>query len=741
MKQNKKWIALFLFIYVLSISVISSFSLSAQNFINALENKAQEKYGAQSIILKNTSDIKAINNADLIGSFDVTSTFKEKNGEINFGWFDKNGWDIAHLKVIKGTFPTKQKEVLIESSYLKLFKPTLQVGDYISIDNRNYKIKGIVDDYSALWTPNSEIKYPNIFTIKKNNSANNIEGNSLVFFKNDSMEKSINLSNTYGETNFLNENYYNKGLVQVERLNNVSDFFSLILFICIGISLINIYNLFHRKQLFTLGILRSQGFNIKQISLFKILQGVSLIIVGSIMSYPISYLINLILCKVLYSNLEIKVKLFSLESTKSIILLILIFVVFILINTLYEIKKIKNKPISFLLKDTSKQMPSEKEAIFYQKKFHFSYIGNITAIVLSLLIAIISIFLTKENTIDPFENPLFYVNANETIDFTEKDDKVIIYNKIRTLDINSIKNIQNDEFVKMVEKKAFTEDLNVYNLETREKLDNVEISILDFYDWNIRDNIPYEFSELENEAIIYTNNPSFPETKNLYISRVTKNNKEFNWKVPVKKIFKSESDKTEIILNINSEKKYKNPLFLGYSEILITLKNEIPKENRLKIEDEIKGMANVIPGSLSQNVQLSFEEDDQIYFYIYALGLISFFVTVGLVALSIFSIIYEYYEKNKRRIGIYRSLGLTVDNIEKQFTKIIFKMYLICIVLAFLIYAAFYISVDSQYKFYYYLLYFIGIIFLESVILKLIIKVIHQKMKKTPISILLKYNE
>lgn len=117
-----------------------------------------------------TLDIKESN----ISSLDA---YIEEMGEIEIGaeegnyiigYASEKARDMGNIHMIEGGFAKTSDEIVVcESTYYECFYEN-KIGDYIEIDNHNYKLTGIINDYSVAWNKmqDSDILYPNILTVK-----------------------------------------------------------------------------------------------------------------------------------------------------------------------------------------------------------------------------------------------------------------------------------------------------------------------------------------------------------------------------------------------------------------------------------------------------------------------------------------------------------------------------------------------------------------------------------------------
>ena len=158
-----------------ALSVIFSFpfivSLVSGMLVNLCKEESEKIYGRFDNIIYNVSyedsleEITDIDNVERYVEYYGTIDVYEMNGKFLFGAVDKNARELGNICVVKGTLPQKDTEVcLCESLYYELYAD-YEIGSIISIGNQNYKMVGLINDYSVAWNkPVKDTDYlcPNI---------------------------------------------------------------------------------------------------------------------------------------------------------------------------------------------------------------------------------------------------------------------------------------------------------------------------------------------------------------------------------------------------------------------------------------------------------------------------------------------------------------------------------------------------------------------------------------------------
>ena len=98
------------------------------------------------------------------GTITTLKQTKQNDETIVIGYMDDTAQNLAHVKIKEGTMPEKENEIALTFSAnyrLGLY----QIGDSVTIDNIQYRLSGIVSDYSAVWSKpenDSQHLFPNM---------------------------------------------------------------------------------------------------------------------------------------------------------------------------------------------------------------------------------------------------------------------------------------------------------------------------------------------------------------------------------------------------------------------------------------------------------------------------------------------------------------------------------------------------------------------------------------------------
>lgn len=254
--KDKKKTLLYIFIISISIAIF----LSSTGFFNGLKNNrlelSEEKNGSYHIELKNLSTkqvnklkkdtaLKKIYNEYILGEFN-----DDGDGLI---LYRERGYSNAekHLNnLLKGEYPKKGNEVLINKGYLKRLNirigDTFTVNHYVSNDNTNtikeeeskFKVSGIIDDFSA----DTNMSFILVSDDYGKTHINNLKVNSTLIELKDYKDYQNFIYKIKKTFNISKDVYLNNELINTLRENEqLNDYSTLINIIILFIFFIVLY--------------------------------------------------------------------------------------------------------------------------------------------------------------------------------------------------------------------------------------------------------------------------------------------------------------------------------------------------------------------------------------------------------------------------------------------------------------------------------------------------------------------
>lgn len=103
--------------------------------------------------------------------------YEENQKNIIFGYADQNAKTLGNIHLLKGSFPKKEKDIVVCNSLAYAKHWNNKVGKSIEILGQKYYLSGIINDYSVAWNhPKDEAGiFPTILVSKSNTSLQNKE--------------------------------------------------------------------------------------------------------------------------------------------------------------------------------------------------------------------------------------------------------------------------------------------------------------------------------------------------------------------------------------------------------------------------------------------------------------------------------------------------------------------------------------------------------------------------------------
>lgn len=145
----------------------------------------------------------------------IDNTIIDNDIRIIIGSCDNDFLNLGKINMLSGQMPTKEKEVAIEKSYLKILG-VKQVGDTISNECdiktlQGYRVSGIIEDYSIKWKMvNWDLFFINCFVYQ--NSINLDSTENQIFIKaNNTVKQDLKLNFVNVKDNIL---FSNKSYIQ-----------------------------------------------------------------------------------------------------------------------------------------------------------------------------------------------------------------------------------------------------------------------------------------------------------------------------------------------------------------------------------------------------------------------------------------------------------------------------------------------------------------------------------------------
>lgn len=351
-RSKSSLLVIFSIILVIIIPIVLYFTSSS--FIDTANKEANKMYGYFDNILYDTNDSDEKKYSDFIdsaGKIEVLQNVNSNNSDnIDFviGYFDDTARELASIKLIEGEYPKNQNEIALCNSVIYKNNLSKNIGSIIKIQEKEYKLVGIINDYYALWnkpTDNNDILLPN----------------ALISY--DSKSKYINILQTHfllKNSNPFTAEIYSENEMLVSNVNrseknegkkyNIPIFVIVLTTICSVLLTVYIFFYYFEKEKKKLSILRCLSLTKAETILYSFVKVIVMLFIslpfGILLGYSISAIIIKIFNKVLLLDNEvIFVPAYAIFSV--IICLITLLVSFIIIS----IKIVKLTPLGIIKKD------------------------------------------------------------------------------------------------------------------------------------------------------------------------------------------------------------------------------------------------------------------------------------------------------------------------------------------------------------------------------------------------------
>lgn len=166
-----KYNILFLMVIVIAAAMPSMLFNVSDSILNSIEYTKKINFGCFTDLLVVDANDTIINNQQIenvfqgsssVGLIKVHYTVRKNDSDLVVGYVDNNSYELSFIRLIKGRMPVESDEVTVTQSIADL--NGLNVGSYITLDEKSYTVTGIISDFGRLW-PRSEFDYdtPNVF--------------------------------------------------------------------------------------------------------------------------------------------------------------------------------------------------------------------------------------------------------------------------------------------------------------------------------------------------------------------------------------------------------------------------------------------------------------------------------------------------------------------------------------------------------------------------------------------------
>ncbi|GIN46392.1 ABC transporter permease [Bacillus paralicheniformis] len=314
----------YLMVLIISISMVFLIMVNSatEEILKYTKEKAYEKYGEHHAIINNLSEkefreLKGIHSVKKGGGIFIvgyTEDFNESSVGASIGWFDKSALELGHIHILHGRMPVHKNEIAIESFLTDSFKTNDVIGADVKLKigavEEVYQIVGIVNNYSSNWSTPINIEkgkntYPNVFISPTKFNADkhiDIQKSFIFSLQNENVEKIEQEINENFEQHlsspeqlYENENLFNEGYKNYNRIFYICLFFSIILIFGSLCCCFRIFEVFYQNYRQKIAILRSHGAKKNHIRLLVFFQSTIIVLVSFLISFPVGVYLKKIL--------------------------------------------------------------------------------------------------------------------------------------------------------------------------------------------------------------------------------------------------------------------------------------------------------------------------------------------------------------------------------------------------------------------------------------------------------------
>ncbi|WP_042274853.1 ABC transporter permease [[Clostridium] dakarense] len=342
LKENKLRSIMVMIAVVLTTTLLTSVGIITLTMMQNQKERTIEGYGnahayyrkleeEQVEKLKAHKDVEIFGiNGSQIGKFELDESL------FGFGYVDENALDLSNKSIIKGTFPTKSNEVLIDKKGLKKLGYSDEVGQTIKIKfhdiNKNYTEKDFIVSGIIPLDEGSEANNAHMIIVskkfmKENNYKTSLRANIRI--KNEDKLSRVELEEKINEVasslGFKEENTVLNSMYLLWMKPNPTTVLCAVV-VCLVImfsAILVIYNIFYISiinRIQDFGKLKAIGCTKKQLKQIIIKEGMILSIIAIPLGITLGYIISSLILNNILGLIGEKATNLSIKTNSSIII-------------------------------------------------------------------------------------------------------------------------------------------------------------------------------------------------------------------------------------------------------------------------------------------------------------------------------------------------------------------------------------------------------------------------------------
>ncbi|WP_190279532.1 ABC transporter permease [Ornithinibacillus gellani] len=717
---RKRWLFLATFsIAIIMASTISIFT-SSEAIKASLQENAYQLYGEHSGVLIGIDATKEEVSAktDGAGQYQIVNQYEiDVNKTATIGWMDKDALQLGHIDLLEGSFPIDENEVAIESSYLYLIDPNWKVGEEKSLHLNNQDVNvlltGIVRDYSAKWSVPYDLDigrndFPNIFISQKH--VDRGETNFLFKFngnKNKVEKRSREFLEPYTMSGFINQKLLFEGLIDFNTISTSAFIFQTLIIITSICCVFTLFSYLHSNQRKNIAVLRSVGAKKEDIFRIYISQSIIIFFFSLLLSLPLQVIFyhGIIKSSFIQNNFS-GINIVFMITVITIWLAIIFFI--ILGNSIYSIRKIDQYSTNELRREDF-QIKHLKGWIAKIKSFAITQFAlqileypkkvilALSTVVFSILMVLFSIYLQNESAGIWEADEDYFLSASEFTMMDQVEHLDMLINKASFFSREDVEKLEKTSGISYINKTPFMMDIhplissNIVTPAIQDWIRQFNPEKHKYHKQLIIPHVKYVLINEQNFNELYVNNdyqdfkgkiiispPSESRNPNdsligehlSFVRKSQGSGEEITtqeWTFEVYDVISGNNSNLAFLTDqsnaltiiMDEQTAFDHNLLPGYLELTIFTDDALSNKDAKHIDELIQRMSSLMPGSLYQNLNDFREEDTKISFYVGYLGKLAYAVSITLTVISIIVIFFSKYQSQKRRWGIYLSLGMT----------------------------------------------------------------------------------
>jgi len=772
----------------LTMSVLVSIVSSTESIKLNMFAATMKEYGKYSGAITDVANAKSLPLTLSRGLYKTTKPMLLKDREVIAGTIDNEFVLLSNISLTEGGLPEDIGEVAIESYYLRTLYPNWKVGQSESIQlqdaKKTLKLVGIIENYSSrLYS--GITAFPNIVLSTKepdiDMSSNYLVGYDISRSAHKNIDMMTELVSQEGNEGFLNERLFNKGILEAEKLQDISFAIQLSILIASAITILTMFSFYYYNNQKKFSIFKTVGATSIHLGKISVIQTSILFIVSVIISIPVIIAFHIFIIHRTY-RMSLFNKEILTESIPSVLFWAAIVYVIAIASMLVSIVKSKGKVGSAVNKSniddrgiglskialqyiSSVKRFESKQLILQLGLFPKQIVLLVLALTCSILIVLVSVVFAKETAgIWNTDIDYFLTSQENMVSQSIEGHKVLVSDE-RFFSSRDVDRVESLSGIKLIVKEPFMYDVSIAM--KKGKLARIQENFSKIGDMpdvryvlmQKKDMISYfRISEAEaaDSIVIYlpdllTETAGEWVDSTVTLSKIKLNDRgeyekrQWDYRVAdvvdskFKEIFNYiDSGTNQPVVILNEESAIQKGVTPGYKDLTVYTNDSISAEQQNRIYDQVYGLTLGVPGSLFQYIPDLKRENNRLPGFISFLGSLVFYASMFFSTLSLYVVLLVKYQLQRRYWGIYRSLGMRSGQVFKLLFGEAFIYLLLAALLSSAIYYLFLLLVSHSYPMLTYIYILITTLISAFSIVALVLLSLYKKVKGDSIAQLLR---